>query len=52
MKLLKVWEIDAINMDILLAFPKNYEWLIVFGDDELEYKIMNVRKLPINKFDV
>lgn len=40
MKLLKVWEIDAINMDILLAFPKNYEWLIVFGDDELEYKIL------------
>lgn len=40
MKLLKVWEIDAINMNILLVFPKSYEWLIVFGDDELEYKIL------------
>lgn len=47
MKLLKIWEIDAINMDILLVFPENYDWLIVFGDDELCYKIFEF--LPIKK---
>lgn len=45
MKLLKIWEIDAINMNVLLVFPKSYEWLIVFGDDELEYKILEFRPL-------
>lgn len=49
MKLLKIWEIDAINMDILLVFPKNYEWLIVFGDDELEYKILEFLPLKTEK---
>lgn len=49
MKLLKIWEIDAINMDILLVFPKNYEWLIIFGDDELEYKILEFLPLKTEK---
>ena len=33
-------KIDAIRMSVLLIFPIDFDWLIVLGDDELNYRIL------------